>query len=289
MANKLIGSVLFILCAASAAAQSVLINEFVPRNLNGIVDEKGEHEDWVELHNPTSGPITISGMYLTDNMKQPTRWKIPLGVTLQPNATALIWCDNEPLDGPLHASFRIDNDGEELGLFDKDGKTLLDTISWEKVRTDHSGGRMFDGKPLWVSFPKPTPRKPNAPTGCGDRRYSSLETRLNTMKLKLQGTAKVGTAVKLEISDAPVRVQIQGFLALKPTVIGLPIMSAHILMSPPIYPLISGTSDALGAASMVLPIPSNPYLSNLTFYTQCWTFAAGNLHASNGLEISICK
>ena len=52
-----------------------------------------------------------------------------------------------------------------LALFDKDGKTLLDTIKFGPQLSDVSTGRLFDGKTTvgWVTFPVPTANAPNAP------------------------------------------------------------------------------------------------------------------------------
>jgi lamin tail-like protein len=83
----------------------ILISEFVAKNDSGIRDENNECEDWIELTNAGNQPLSVSGMYLTDTITNPTRWKIPAGYTLQPGKTLLVWADDEVAQGSLHAMF----------------------------------------------------------------------------------------------------------------------------------------------------------------------------------------
>ncbi len=269
---------------------NISINEFVALNETGIVDQQNEYEDWIELHNPTSQALIASGMYLTDNITEPKKWQIPSGVTVQPGATVLIWCDDEPGEGPLHATFKIDNDGEEIGLYDKDGSTQLDYISFDKLRSDHSAGRLFDGQAMWVSFPSPTPRSANRPTGCGDRRYSALEPRRNDMKMKLPGSPKIGAVAPFSISDGPISGAVQSFVSVAPAHFGLGnFTDGVVLLEPTILPFLAGTTDASGNATLALSIPNLPALANRQVYTQTWAVSAQRLIASNAIELTFCR
>ena len=57
---------------------ALVINECLTFNTSGLVDEVGELEDWVEIHNPTSAPVDLSGYYVTDRLNNPTKWRIPV-------------------------------------------------------------------------------------------------------------------------------------------------------------------------------------------------------------------
>ena len=43
----------------------------------------------------------------------------------------MIWADDDIADAGLHASFKLDADGEEIGLFDSDGITLIDSVTFD--------------------------------------------------------------------------------------------------------------------------------------------------------------
>jgi len=266
---------------------SLTINEFVAKNDTGIVDQQNEYEDWIELYNPTSNAIDASGMYLTDNINDPTKWQIPSGVTVQAGAFVLVWCDDEPTQGSMHATFKLDNDGEEIGLYDSDGSTQLDYIEFSKLRTDHAAGRMYDGQAMWVSFPDPTPRGPNSPSICGGRRYSALEPRLNEMKMKLPDSPKLGASVTFTIGDAPANGRVFSVVAAQPAHIDL--MGSVLMLTPPFFSFLSGTADAAGDASLPVTIPNLPALTSLRAYTQTWAASGSNLLLSNAIEISFCR
>lgn len=62
------------------ADSGLVINEFMADNKKTLEDpnEPGEHPDWIELYNASDAPITLNGLYLTDDANDPMRWRIPL-------------------------------------------------------------------------------------------------------------------------------------------------------------------------------------------------------------------
>ncbi len=111
----------------------LLISEFMANNKSTIEDpdQPGAFEDWIEIHNPGAAAVDMSGMYLTDNLANPTKWKVPQGVTVPPKGYLVFWADNDPGQGPLHTNFKLAADGEEIGLYSTDGKTPIDWIVFE--------------------------------------------------------------------------------------------------------------------------------------------------------------
>ncbi|MHC4624897.1 MAG: chitobiase/beta-hexosaminidase C-terminal domain-containing protein, partial [Planctomycetota bacterium] len=128
----------------------LVINEFMASNTDCIADQQGEYDDWIEIYNGSAFPVDLTGMYVTDDLSDPTQWRIPAG---HPNDTAvppfgylLIWADKDPCDGPLHVDFKLSaSEGEQIGLFDTDGSTLIDSVVFGPQTTDISYGRYPDG------------------------------------------------------------------------------------------------------------------------------------------------
>jgi hypothetical protein len=83
-------------------------------------------------------------------------------VVLAPGGHMLIWADDDPEQGPFHAGFKLSRSGEEVGLFDIDGHTLIDAISFGPQRTDVSYRRSIDGGGLWQFFERPSPGTANS-------------------------------------------------------------------------------------------------------------------------------
>ena len=46
---------------AEAQDPPVVINEFVAANDNGLADNTGAFEDWIELHNTGAAPVDLAG------------------------------------------------------------------------------------------------------------------------------------------------------------------------------------------------------------------------------------
>lgn len=128
------------------AQTSVFINELMPSNVNGIMDDRYEFPDsWVELFNPSSSEIDIRGWYLSNSKKNLTKWKVPVSCVIPPKGYKLIYLDTE--NTGLHANFRLDVKGEELYLVASDGETIVDVSKKfdKQVPADNSFGRLKDG------------------------------------------------------------------------------------------------------------------------------------------------
>ncbi|NLZ07051.1 MAG: hypothetical protein GXY19_17925 [Phycisphaerae bacterium] len=153
--------VVLTLAVSAPAASSVVLNEFLASNGQGATDPQGEHDDWIELHNPAAVPVSVGGMYLTDDASDPTRWRIRNGTSIAAKGYLLIWADNDVTDAGLHASFSLSASGEEIALYDTDGATLLDSIRFERQAVDVSYGRFPDGTGDWLPMAYPTPGQAN--------------------------------------------------------------------------------------------------------------------------------
>ncbi|HXH18976.1 MAG TPA: hypothetical protein VNJ07_07815, partial [Chitinophagales bacterium] len=58
------------------AQPSLHINEILASNATVIYDEKNEFDDWVEIYNGGKDTVSLSGMYLTNDL-QKTKWRFP--------------------------------------------------------------------------------------------------------------------------------------------------------------------------------------------------------------------
>ncbi len=143
-------------------AFTLRLNEVLADNDGVHADEAGEYDDWVEIVNIGSAPVALGGLYLTDNLDNPTKWIFP-ALELAPGGFALIWCDEDGGQGPLHANFKLSADGEDVGLFASvaDGNLPIDTLVFGTQTTDVSLARAVDGTGPWVLCPTPTPNTSN--------------------------------------------------------------------------------------------------------------------------------
>jgi len=135
----------------------LVINEFMASNDYGPVDEHGDHDDWIEIYNAGDEAIDIGGMYITDNLEELTTSQIPATdpalTTIEPGDFLLLWADKEAEQGILHIDdVKLSGGGEQIGIVDTDGATILDSLTYGEQTTDVSYGRVPDGEDTWAYF-----------------------------------------------------------------------------------------------------------------------------------------
>ncbi|MDG5766996.1 CotH kinase family protein [Balneolales bacterium ANBcel1] len=146
----------------------VIINEILASNNEGLRDEDGDNEDWIELWNTGDEPVPLQWYGLTDRAGDHHRWVFP-DTTIYPGEFMLIWAsgkDRRSPGSPLHANFSLDRQGEPLRLSDIDGNRL-DTVPPVAIPTDYSYGRVPGETDEWAFFSKPTPGAPNETESVG--------------------------------------------------------------------------------------------------------------------------
>lgn len=146
-------------------SSSVRINEFLANSSSdSLADEDGDTPDWIELHNPDGGSISLGGMYLTDDPTNLTKWPIP-NVSLGGNGYLVIFAsskDRRPANGDnLHTNFSLGAGGEYLALVAADGTTVLSEFgsATEDYPPQDAGiSYGFFGDPLQIGYLlNPTP------------------------------------------------------------------------------------------------------------------------------------
>jgi len=146
------------------SAMDLRINEILVRNNSNYVDDFGQHSPWIEIYNSAFNSVDIGGLYLTDDITQPTKYHIPKGqpITRIPQQSYIVfWADNEPDRGILHLNFKLE-ENKTLCLFEANGRTLVDSVTIRPPQiTDVTYGRLVDGGAIWGSLEKSTPKADN--------------------------------------------------------------------------------------------------------------------------------
>jgi hypothetical protein len=140
----------------------LVVNELMASNDSTVRDEAGDYDDWIEVLNAGARSVELDGLHLSDDAGDPRRWPLPRG-HLAPGQRLLVWCDDDTEQGPAHAPFRLDADGEEVGIYDLDarGNAPLDRVVFPPLAADVSLGRSPDGIGTLRILPWPTPGEAN--------------------------------------------------------------------------------------------------------------------------------
>lgn len=261
----------------------VVINEFLAQNTT-IPDPFGAFEDYVELYNKGVATIDLSGKFMSDTLANPTKWQIPAGVAIAPGQTLLIWADEDVTEGSTHADFKLSAGGEEIGLWDSDGLTLLDSVVFGAQQANVSTGRLHDGDSLMVTL-APTPGALND-AGCGIRAYDQLSPAAHTLDLVATGTGAIGSAVAFAAA---------GLQPGSTAYFALDFFPTHVPLSTTLVALMTGSvvvalpASATGTFDVSLFIPNDPGIIGVDVYFQAAGLdAAAVLTASNAVHLSVC-
>lgn len=147
-------------------APALYINELMADNDSILEDpdEAGGYPDWIELYNPGAETIDLGGLYLTDDLTDPTQFQIPVSVTIAGGGFLLFYADGDTDQGDLHTNFKLSADGESVALFGADGITQIDGVTFTAQTTDVAYGRQTDGSGSWAILCAATPGSSNVST-----------------------------------------------------------------------------------------------------------------------------
>ncbi len=141
--------------------QELYINELMAANLTSIPDEFGEYDDWIELYNSGQDTVFLDGYYLTDEPADPYEWAFP-DTFIAPYGFLLVWADDDTLQGPLHASFKLSRNGEIVALHRMEAAVqAIDVVIFGPQGDDYSWSRRKDGECPFDLTDQPTPGESN--------------------------------------------------------------------------------------------------------------------------------
>jgi len=156
--NKLvflfISSILFV----SVGSAQLVINEIAP-SATLLQDAAGKYEDWIEIYNQGSDPVSLEGAFLSDDRSEPTKWQIPAGVEVPANGYLVLFADGDPEEGPRHLDFNLKKSGESVVLSDVNGSEI-DAVDFPRVAFRASYARMSDGSFTLSGIPTPGSQNP---------------------------------------------------------------------------------------------------------------------------------
>lgn len=144
---------------------SLCINEVMTSNSHTYPDEYGDYSDWIELYNYGSSSIELGNICITDNLDKPGKWQFP-DLTIQPGEFKLFWADGNIAKGSNHLPFKLNRDGEDVGIFTSKelGYRYIDGYRICKTSKDCSYGYYPNSVGLPLELKSPTPGFSNVKT-----------------------------------------------------------------------------------------------------------------------------
>jgi hypothetical protein len=122
----------------------IAVNELLASNVDGVTDEAGDHEDWIELFNKNDFDVDLSGLFISDDTSNLAKWAIPQGTTIAAKGYLIVWADEEGVEGPLHTSFKLSATGESV-ILSNGLENILDRIDFGPQTADLAYARIPNG------------------------------------------------------------------------------------------------------------------------------------------------
>ncbi|MGB0431959.1 MAG: CotH kinase family protein, partial [Bacteroidia bacterium] len=116
----------------------IILNEIMAKNDFTLTDESNDYDDWIELKNTQDYPISLEGLYLTNDENYPKKWALP-NHTIPANGFAIVWADDDVNQGAMHANFKLNGAGDQLILFNSDA-TIADSMVFDQQSNTSSYG-----------------------------------------------------------------------------------------------------------------------------------------------------
>ena len=122
-------------------------------NQRNSYDSSGNYNDFIELYNNSSKDIELNNIYLTDNIDELTKYKLP-NITIKKDSYLLIYLgDNSSIkDNQITANFKLSETDKYIII--SNGKKIIEKIDLVELYDNISYGKKGN---KWYYFTKPTP------------------------------------------------------------------------------------------------------------------------------------
>ena len=159
---------------SSILSIALVINELMASNAGSVMSPAYNFDSWIELYNPTSQAIDLSGMYLSDDADNLKRWQMPNNVGSVPaKGFRVVWLGSDEIL-TNQAPFKLDCDGGIIFLSDRSGQVVT-SASYPEALSRTAWARKTDGGDDWGWTAIATPGATNATSVFADKRLDSPE------------------------------------------------------------------------------------------------------------------
>ncbi|MBL9128821.1 MAG: lamin tail domain-containing protein, partial [Verrucomicrobiales bacterium] len=181
----------------------VWLNEVLPRNTGGILDNAGDRDPWIEIVHRGSDPVDLAGWWLTDDLANLTRSPFPSPAVLPASSIRLVWGDGEPAEqtpDAWHTTFRLAPTNGLVALVrPQDGRpAIVDFLEYRNVAADASFGIPTAAHPLQHGpLRTPSPGTENTDGVEAPLRITEISI-LSPTRLRLAWTSRPGLRYRVE-------------------------------------------------------------------------------------------
>lgn len=151
---------------SSELTHPIVINEVSAAN-SIYVNDYYKKSDWVELYNMTDRDIDLAGMYLSDDLENPKKYRISadnenVATTIPSHGYRVVWCDKRVPINQLHSDFKLANEDGACVMIMAADESWADTLAYCIHDGRETVGRFPDGGRDVYRMTRPTIGKSNS-------------------------------------------------------------------------------------------------------------------------------
>ena len=121
--------------------------------------------DWIELYNDNATTVSLTGLSISDNPNNPTKYVFGPAVEIAAGSCFVIYADSDPVTGQISTGFGLNASGEGVYLYDA-SQTLIDSIKFGTQIERNTIGRAGPDRTWQLTVP--TPNAANIPAATGN-------------------------------------------------------------------------------------------------------------------------
>ncbi|MCR5679384.1 MAG: lamin tail domain-containing protein [Prevotella sp.] len=178
--------------ATTLATAVLVVNELMAANVGEAMSPAVNFDSWIELYNPGDKPVSLGGMYLSDDANNPTLWQMPDDMGSVPaGGFKVIWLGSNDIKA-TQAPFKLDCDGGAVYLYDSNGQ-LVTSVDYPAAISHTAWARQTDGGSDWGWTSTVTPGATNATALFAQKRLDAPEVSVDSRLFT--GTLKVSVSI----------------------------------------------------------------------------------------------
>ena len=144
---------LFLLTSAVSLHAQLSVTEFMASNTNGLQDELGNEEDWLEIQNTSGGTVNLAGWYLSDEAANLRKWPMPAW-TLAAGNRMVVFASNRN-KAPIQTTAGVDNAGSAAApRLATNFKLSAAAGGYLALSQDSAGGTIITAISSYANYPK---------------------------------------------------------------------------------------------------------------------------------------
>lgn len=155
---------------STAYINGLKITEFMAKNSSTVKEETGTYADWFEVHNTTSSPINMAGLFVTNSLSDLNMFMIPHGnpakTTVPAGGYLVFWADKQEQIDANHVNFKLNAEKGAIAIVQlrSSENYIIDSVSYTNQGEDISYGRYPNVTSAFRYLLEPTPGAANKNT-----------------------------------------------------------------------------------------------------------------------------